>query len=140
MVSGHASDTALIISTDTIPEIRPVVHKKPVASYLVPVNDPKLERTFGVDIYETGNTFEYLMRLHYEAVEKTDTLKIPNFGVWPVVKITKGPERISCVIGFLDKNKQFKPYKMVTAKGDKMRIIELKRYAVGRYRTPTTSK
>lgn len=131
------SDTTLLITTDTVPEVRKVVSSKPVASYLIPVNDPKLERTFGVDIYETRNTFEYILRMHYEAVQATDTLKLPNFGIWPEVKVVPGAEKISCIIGFLDKKKEFKPYKMVSAKGNKMRLIVLKNYFVGRYRTPS---
>ena len=130
------ADTTIHITTDTIPEIRKVVSKKPVASYLVPVNDPKLERSFGVDIYETGLTFEYIMHMHYEAVFATDTLRIPNFGIWPQVEVKAGDEKISCIIGFLDKKKEFKPYKMVSAKGNKMRLVVLKNYFVGRYSTP----
>jgi len=131
-----AHDTTVYITTDTVPEVRKVVSKKAVASYLVSVNDPKLERTFGVAIYETASTFEYVMRMHYEAIEETDTLKIPNFGIWPEIKVIKGPEKISCVIGFLDKKKIFKPYKMVTAKGNQMKLVVLKNYYTGRYRSP----
>ncbi|MEO5996108.1 MAG: hypothetical protein ABIN89_05265 [Chitinophagaceae bacterium] len=130
------TDTTFHITMDTVPEKRKVVSKKPVASYLVPVNDPKLERSFGVDIYETGLTFEYIMHMHYEAVFATDTLRIPNFGIWPQVQVKPGEEKISCIIGFLDKKKAFKPYKMVSAKGNKMRLEVLKNYFVGRYSTP----
>jgi len=73
--------------------------------------------------------------MHYEAIEKTDTLKIPNFGVWPEIKVIKGPDKISCVIGFLDKKKTFRPYKMLTAKGNTMKLILLKKYYTGRYST-----
>lgn len=134
--SKDATDTTSFITTDSVPEIRKIVSKKPVATYLVSVNDPKLGRTFGVDIFETGSTFEYLMRMHYEAIEETDTVKIPNFGIWPEIKVVRGPEKISCIVGFLDKKKVFKPYKMVTAKGNNMKLIVLKKYFTGHYRTP----
>jgi len=133
--SKSTSDSASFSTTDTVPEVRLTVSKKPVATYLVSVNDPKLERTFGVAVFETSSTFKYLMRMHYEAIEKTDTLKIPNFGVWPEIKVIKGPDKISCVIGFLDKKKTFRPYKMLTAKGNTMKLILLKKYYTGRYST-----
>lgn len=130
-----ASDSAKFVTNDTIPEIRKTVSKKPVASYLVPVNDPKLERTFGVSVYETPHTFKYLLKMHYEAMEATDTLTVPNFGVWPVVQVQPGKDKRTCIIGFLDHKKTFKEYKMLTAKGNNMKLSVLKNYYAGRYRT-----
>ena len=116
--SENARDTTSFTSNDTIPEVRKVVNNKPIASYLVPVNDPVLKQKFGVEIYETSLTFQYLLRMQYEGMRVTDTLKIPNFGTWPAVKINPGKDKLSCIIGFLDKKKDFKEYKMLTAKGD----------------------
>lgn len=129
------ADSTTFVTNDTIPEIRKTVSKKPVASYLVAVNDPKLERTFGISVYETPLTFQYLLKMHYEAMEVTDTLTVPNFGVWPVVQIQPGKDKRSCIIGFLDTKKKFKEYKMLIAKGDKMKLTVLKNYYAGRYRT-----
>lgn len=132
-----AADSITFVTNDTIPEIRKTVSKKPVASYLVPVNDPKLERTFGVSVYETPLTFQYLLKMHYEAMEVTDTLTVPNFGLWPVVQIQPGKDKRTCIIGFLDEKKSFKEYKMLTAKGNRMKLTVLKNYYAGRYRTVT---
>ncbi len=132
--SKKASDTTVFTTNDTIPEIRKIVKRKPVASYVVQVNDPRLERTFGVDIFETPLTFQYLMRMHYEAMVATDTLKVPNFGIWPVVEIHRGKDRLTCIIGFLDKKNEFKECKMVTAQGEQMKLIVLKKYFTGRYK------
>lgn len=129
------ADSATFVTNDTIPEVRKTVSKKPVASYLVSVNDLKLERTFGVSVYETHLTFQYVLKMHYEAIEVTDTLTVPNFGIWPVVQIQPGKDKRTCIIGFLDAKKEFKEYKMLTAKGDKMKLAVLKNYYAGRYRT-----
>ncbi len=61
--SKPAKDAITFVSTDTIPEVRTVVSNKPVASYFVGVNDPKLNRRFGLNIYETPSTFKYLLRM-----------------------------------------------------------------------------
>jgi hypothetical protein len=134
---SRATHTTTVVTNDTIPELRPTISKKPVASYLVQVNDPKLERTFGLKIYETKFTFRYLMRMHYEAVEYTDTLDVPNFGRWPVVEVRKGKDARSCIIGFLDNENRFREYKKLSAKGNKMKLIVLKRYSTGHYRNVT---
>lgn len=88
---------------------------------------------FGVKVYETPFTFQYLLEMQYEGMIETDTLKIPNFGTWPVVEVHKGADKLSCIIGFLDKQKSFKEYKMLSAKGDKLSLVTLNRYGVGVY-------
>lgn len=126
---------ATYTSNDTIPIVRKQISKSPVASYMIPINNPLLKHYFGVKIYETPLTFQYLLKMQYEGMIETDTLKIPNFGTWPIVKIKKGREKLSCIIGFLDKEKQFREYKMLTARGNKLKLIVLKSYSVGVYRT-----
>jgi hypothetical protein len=132
--SENASDTTSFVTNDTIPEGRTTVSKKPVASCLVPVGNPALKQNFGVQVYETPFTFQYLLRMQFGGMIETDTLKIPNFGILPVVEVRPGKEKLSCIIGFLDKKKEFKEYKMLTAKGNQMKLIVSKRYYVGVYR------
>lgn len=132
--SEGANDTTTFTTNDTIPATRKEVSTKPVASYLVPTGKGTKEK-FGVEIFETPLTFQYLLRMQYDWMKVTDTLKLPNFGTWPVVEIKPGKEKFSCIIGFLDKKKQFKEYKMLTAKNDKLKLVVLKRYFVGAYRT-----
>lgn len=128
------ASSAEITTNDTIPVVRKQVRKSPVASYIIPINSPLLHQYFGVEVYETPLTFQFLLKMQYEGVLETDTLKIPNFGTWPTVQVSKGPEKMSCIIGFLDKQKQFKEYKMLLAKDDKLKLLVLKRYGVGIYR------
>ena len=130
---SKTASTVTYTSNDTIPIVRKQVSKAPVASYMIPINNPLLHQYFGVKIYETSLTFQFVMRMQYEGMIETDTLKIPNFGTWPIVKIKKGPEKLSCIIGFLDKEKRFKEYKKLLAKDNKLKLIVLKSYAVGAY-------
>jgi hypothetical protein len=122
-------------SNDTIPENRRAVNNKPVANYLVPSEDRDLDYKFGVKVFETPNTFHYLLEMHYDGMKVKDTLKVPNFGTWPIVEVKPTSEKLTCIIGFLDKDKKFKEYKMLTAKGDKLKLKVLKHYFVGSYRT-----
>ncbi len=57
---------------DKIPKMRSAVNKQPVASYLIPVGDPRLDRKFGVDIYETKFTFKYLLVMQYDGMIQND--------------------------------------------------------------------
>lgn len=130
---SEKSASVSITSNDTIPLIRKQVSKSPVASYIIPINNPLLHQYFGVKVYETSQTFKFLLKMQYEGVLETDTLKIPNFGTWPMVQVINGPEKMSCVIGFLDKQKHFKEYKKLLAKDNKLKLLVLKRYGVGLY-------
>ena len=119
---------------DTIPLIREKVEKSPVASYSEKVKDDLNDWRLAVDIYETKETFKFLMKIEYMVQEAEDTLTIPNFGIMPKVEVRKGPEKESCIVGFLDKKGEFKEYKLVALKDKQLKIKTLKYYARTRYR------
>ena len=114
-----------------IPEKRENVNKDPVASYVIPMGDPKLDKKFGVQIFETPFTFKYLLIMFHDGTEQQDTLYIPNIGISPVIQIKPGNDTLSCVIGFLDKEKVFREYKMLTGTNDQLRLTTLKKYSLG---------
>lgn len=101
-----------------------------VAQYSKRTDDPLNDWYFGVSIYETPKTFHYLMKLRFEEIRGEDTLKIPNLGFEPKVEIRKGPEKYSCIIGFLDKENAFREYKKVYVKNNALKVTTLRHYAV----------
>ena len=68
--------------------------------------------------------------MEFEEIRGTDTLRLPNFGTMPEPVIQKGSEKYSCIIGFLDQDKNFREYKKVYVKNNVLRITALKHYAV----------
>lgn len=117
-------------SNDTIPAARKVINKKAIASYLTPIGDPKLDRKFGVEVFETPQTFKFLLVMYHDGAVESDTLSIPNFGIWPVVKVKPGEEDLSCIIGFLDNKNEFREYKLLAVKDERLRLSVLKQYGV----------
>jgi hypothetical protein len=117
--------------TDTRNEINP----KPVASFFKPVADSLNNWHFSVDVYETKETFRYLMKLEYMELRETDTLKIPNIGIEPKIEIHQGKDNYSCIVGFFDRDKNFKEYKLVSAEDDKLKVIVLHHYGVAAYQS-----
>ena len=113
-----------------IAENRENVNKNPVASYVIPMGDPKLDRKFGVQIFETPFTFKYLLMMFHDGTEQQDTLNIPDIGIWPVIEVKPGSDTLSCIIGFLDKEKVFREYKMLSATNDQLRLTTLKKYSL----------
>lgn len=116
-----------------IPEERTETKKEAVASYRIKTDNPLNHWFFSVELFETKNTFHYLMKLEFEEISGTDTLKLPNFGVMPEPVIRKGPEKYSAILGFLDKDKQFREYKKVYVVGEKLKVTTLKHYGVSTY-------
>lgn len=119
------------VSNDTIPAVRATVSKKPVASYWV-VMDKVLDRKFGVDVYETANTFTYSLSMQYDGMVQKDSMEIPNFGIWPRVNVVPGENKFACIIGFLDAKNKFREYKLLQAKNNNLTLSTLKYYSVGR--------
>lgn len=119
---------------DTIPLTREKVENSPIASYSEKVKDPLNDWRLAVDIYETKQTFKFLMKIEYMVQEAEDTLTIPNFGIMPRVEIRKGSEKESCIVGFLDKQGEFKEYKLIALKEKQLKISTLKYYGRARYR------
>jgi hypothetical protein len=123
----------IINPADNIPLYRDSIQAEPVAEYKERTENPLNEWYFSVKLFETSKTFHYRLKLQYEEIEGEDTLKLPNFGTMPEPVIQKGPEKYSCIIGFNDKEGNFREYKKVFVKNDHLKITALKHYAVATY-------
>ncbi len=109
---------------------RTTVKKEAIAAYSEKIPNPLNDWRFGVKLFETENTFRYLMKIEYEEMREQDTLKIPNLGFEPKIEIRKGDESQSCIIGFIDNKNVFREYKKVIAKNNNLKVTTLKHYAV----------
>lgn len=134
--SGNDStDTIIKINPqDTIPKTREKISKTPVAVYEEKTDNPLNDWYFRVKVFETEKTFRYVMKMQYEEITGTDTLKLPNQGTWPTIEIRKGEDKYSCIVGFLDKDGQFKEYKKVYVKENVLKVKVLKSYVAYTYR------
>jgi hypothetical protein len=122
-----------IARTDTVSAIRKEVNPNPVASFSKRIPDKLNDWHFSVSIYETKETFRYLMKLEYMEMREKDTLKIPDVGISPKIEIRAGKEDYSCIIGFYDRENNFREYKQVTAKDGKLSVKVLHHYGVSTY-------
>jgi hypothetical protein len=132
--TGSNKDSVVAATNDAISTTREVVNPSPVASFSKKVPDELNDWRFSVNVYETKETFHYLMKMQYMELSAEDTLKIPNFGTMPKVEIKPGTDTYSCIIGFLDKQNIFREYKLVSAKDDNLSVKILHRYAVETYK------
>lgn len=115
-----------------VSERRDSVSSKPVSSYSERTDNPLNNWYFKVQLFETPQTFKYLVRLQFEEIRGEDTLVLPNLGVMPEPIIKKGPDQYSCIIGFKDQDGKFRDYKKVYVKNNSLRITALKHYSVSR--------
>ena len=127
------SQTPDTLQVPGISELRQAVSNKPVAQYREKVDNPLNDWYFSVQLFETQKKFHYIIKLGYEEIRGEDTLKLPNFGTEPKPVIQKGPEKYSCIIGFLDKENKFREYKKVHVKGNILKITAIKHYGVSSY-------
>lgn len=132
--TSSPKETPVVTTADQVPLYRDSVRQEPVAEYRVKTDDPLNDWYFQVQLYETPKTFHYLIKLQYEEIRGEDTLKLPNFGKLPEPVIRKGPEQYSCIIGFMDKDSQFREYKKVYVENEQLKITALKHYGISRSR------
>ena len=117
-------------NNNAVPATRKNVNKKAVASYVISMGDPKLDRKFEIEIFETPETFKFLLVMYFDGTVHNDTLEFPDLGIAPVVQIKPGAEKLSCTIGFIDNKNVFREYKSLTVKDDQLVLTTLKNYFV----------
>ena len=146
-ISCHANNNqqdnakdSVIRNYEHVPLQRSSVNPNAVKTYREEVRSFETTDQFIVSLYETKETFHYLLQIQYKNLEVEDTLKVPDFGMSPSVEILKGDKRPSCVVGFSDKNKKFRELKLVYFENNKLKVRVLMHYAVATYQdTVTTS-
>ena len=116
---------------DAVPEFRKNIKELAIAEYKEKVDNPINDWYFSVRLFETPKTFQYILKMQFEEVRGEDTLKIPDFGMEPRLEIHKGKDRYSCIIGFLDKENNFREYKEVSvSNGKELKLTTLNHYTV----------
>jgi len=128
-VSSKKKDS-VVSKTPFINPVRDEVRKDAVATYSEKTDNPLNDWYFKVQLFETENTFHYLMKLQFEEIRGEDTLKLPNFGRTPEPVIKKGDEKYSCIIGFLDKENKFREYKKAYVKDNVLKVTTIRHYSV----------
>lgn len=122
---------SVVLTSDNMPVEREIVNLQPVETYSETIKSFETTDEFKVGVYETKQTFKYRIKIFYKQLQVEDTLRVPNFGKQPAVKIKKGDSiRPSCIVGFLDKERKFRESKLVYFKNDKIKVKVLKYYAV----------
>lgn len=121
---------------DTIPQKRTTIAKAPVEQYQEKTDDPLNDWYFRVRLYETKETFRYVVKMEFEEIHGTDTLKLPNLGIPPKPVLKKGEEKYSCIIGFIDQHGVFQSYKKVYVSGNSLKITALRQFRVVKRNLP----
>lgn len=132
-VPATVKENKTLNPVDTISLTRADVKKAPVASFSKKTDNPLNDWYFKVNIHETPATFKYLLRMQFEEIRGEDTLKIPNLGMEPKPVIKPGKEQYSCIVGFLDKQGNFREYKKVYVKNNSLKVTTIRHYSVRSY-------
>ena len=131
--NNNAPGDVVVKKYSNIPQERSTVSTSPVKTFDEIVKSFATTDTFKVALFETKQTFHYLIKINYKQLDGEDTLRVPDFGINPTVEIKKGEERPSCIVGFLDEHKQFRESKLVSFEDNEIKVHVLKHYAVATY-------
>jgi hypothetical protein len=128
--SNNLRKDTILINLDTVPEIRKIISLKPVAAYHEKIEDALNDWSFDIKVYETSQTFRFLVKIKYEELTATDTLKIPNMGIQPVIELRQGKGKYVCIAGFYDKQKVYREYKKISINNGSLSIKTIGHYGV----------
>ncbi|TDW99926.1 hypothetical protein [Dinghuibacter silviterrae] len=108
---------------------RKVVSTQAVASYTQKVNDSlNKEWFFSVQVYETPKPLDYLVQMIYEEMHEVDTVHFPDMGYPIKPAVLKGPDSLTCYVGFLDPKGQFMYYKSVYVENKTLNLRTIRKY------------
>jgi hypothetical protein len=110
------------------PEVRVQVRKESVAEYREKTGHP--EGDFVIRLFQTSKTMAFRVDMEYEGLPGDDTVRFPDLGTEPQPVLQKGADKFTCIIGFLDNDKQFRELKLVHAKGNDLKISTLRHWRV----------
>ncbi len=134
--NNKASGGDSMVNYENISPERKTVNPNAVKTYEETIKSFETTDEFKVGLYETKETFHYLVKVQYKNLDEEDTLKVPNFGIRPAVEIVKGDSiRPSCIVGFYDEKKQFRESKLIYFEDNSLKIKVLKHYAVATYQS-----
>ena len=131
--NGSKSDRARgkVDQKGNLSTVRTVVKKEAVAEFKERTDNPLNNWYFSVRLFETTKTFDYVLKMQFEEIRGEDTLRLPNFGIPPKPELRKGKDKYSCIIGFLDRNNEFREYKLVYVKdGSELKLTTLNHYSI----------
>jgi hypothetical protein len=127
---NNSNKDSVVLNYENISEERSTANPNAVKTYTETVKSFETTDEFKVSLFETKQTFRYLIKMQYKSLDEEDTLRIPNFGMQPSVEIKEGDTRPSCIVGFYDEKKQFRESKLIYFEDDKLKVRVLKHYAV----------
>lgn len=110
---------------------RATVNPNPVKEYTEEVGD-KLnpEWKFKVTLYEQKESLKYEVKFQYKEVTGEKIFSFPNMGFMPKPDLKKGPDPLSCIIGFYDADSTFMELRLIKVENENLIYRHLKEYKV----------
>lgn len=119
---------------------RESVNPNPIDSYEYKFTDAESKLNnwvFRVNLLETSNYHNYEMDIVYQTLETKESITIPNLNIEPKVGLKKiGDTEV--IVGFYDKNDDFKEFYKVFVQEDNLRVEKIKSYNVKKVTAETT--
>jgi predicted ester cyclase len=109
--------------------LRDTVSSQAIAGYNQKVYDPlNPDWYFTVQLYETKKPLDYIVRMGFEEMEEADTVHYPDLGFPIKPAILKGPDSLTCFIGFISPDGKFNYYKSVYVEKKQLHIQTVRQY------------
>jgi hypothetical protein len=116
--------------TEPYTKERATVKTDAVVTYTETENNNDTSKTLKVQLFEQKESLKYEVKFSYNGTTGEKIFSYPNLGFMPKPGLKKGPNQMSCIVGFYDADSVFMDLRMIAVENGNLMYRHLKEYQV----------
>ena len=116
--------------TEPYTKERATVKSGPVITYTESTSNNDSTKTLKVELFEQKESLKYEVKFSYNGTNGEKIFSYPNLGFMPKPGLKKGPNPMSCIVGFYDADSVFMDLRLIAVENGNLMYRHLKEYQV----------
>ncbi len=116
--------------TEPYTKERATVKSDAVATYTESVSNDDSSKTLKVQLFEQKESLKYEVKFSYNGTTGEKIFSYPNLGFMPKPGLKRGPNSMSCIVGFYDADSVFMDLRLIAVENGNLMYRHLKEYQV----------
>ncbi len=117
--------------TEPYTKERTTVKSGAVMTYTESTSNDDSTNTLKVELFEQKESLKYEVKFSYNGNNGEKIFSYPNLGFMPKPGLKKGPNPMSCIVGFYDADSTFMELRLIAVENGGLIYRHLKEYQVG---------
>jgi hypothetical protein len=116
--------------TEPYTKERAAVKTDAVVTYTESENNNDTSKTLKVQLFEQKESLKYEVKFSYNGNNGEKIFSYPNLGFMPKPGLKKGPNPMSCIVGFYDADSVFMDLRLIAVENGNLMYRHLKEYQI----------